>query len=115
MKVIGRKIYIGWGANTVIAIEKHCIPPCSIGLTHKLDENNHLKYVKPHVKLVELVEFNGQVLERQLDQPYEPTPNGSEFNNYMTNQGNWLTQEEFDEFEKIKRNKEDILLGVKEK
>ena len=37
MNVIGRKIYIAWGPNRTLAIEKLVVPPEQFGLSSKLD------------------------------------------------------------------------------
>lgn len=101
MNVIGRKIYIAWGPNMTLAIEKLVVPPEQFGLSSKLEDNGYNRPMKvPQVKIYDVFEILGERIEREVGLPAQPSHNGSEFNDYLTNNGNWATEEELNNFNK---------------
>ena len=97
MNVIGRKIYIAWGPKLTLAIEKLVVPPEHYGLSCHLEDNGFNRPMKiPHVKLFDIFEVMGERMEREVGIPGQPSYNGSEFERYLVDNGNWATKDEFE-------------------
>jgi len=94
--IIGRKLYIGWGENVVVAIEKLNIPAKSMGLEHTIKD---CYGTAKHLKLVNIVTLMGERVEvpvKGVLVDMDVTELGAEFQEFLTNKYNWATDVEFD-------------------
>lgn len=93
MRAIGRKLYLQWGPRMVLAIEK--LPganPDRLGLHDTLSDTD--PGLPMRSLLVEVIDFDGERIERPVEGTRFPLNGARRFQDYLTDISCWITQEE---------------------
>lgn len=102
MKMVGRKIFLSWGENTVVAIEKLAVSPEEFGMK-KPSQMSKGPYKErdpgEYIQLADVIDMFGERVVRDFRTPACPTILGSEIDRFFTDRGNWLDENDLEPME----------------
>lgn len=94
MKMIGRKLYLAWGDNTVVAIEKLSISPEAFGMKKPSEIEIGDKEGEDYACLADVMDVFGERQELNLRPPVNPSHAGATIDRFFCDQGNWIDEKD---------------------
>jgi len=94
MKLIGRKIYIAWGDNQVVALEKLSMNPEDLGMKKCSDVKPGDRNPEDYIRLADVVEILDEVKTVNHRLPMNPSLHGRTLEDFFVNTGNWIDEKD---------------------